>query len=307
MKQPLLRNYLSLLFVVFCSSYSLLCAQESSISYDDICTTLRDGKQMSFSEISNIPSEKLEIFLKNFSSFLVEDDDAEVRLNSYRFLYLSGLKHQEFSELVVSDLVFYGLSDANQGNRKTVCEFLDSFSAQNFSAATKNKVANYAIEGTTPFEDITLLAARLNLTDLVLHFQHLLSQENLKQSKEWTLKIALGRLGDNAAASWCLEKVKSIGMNDQVIHNLLPDLIFMHHKPSIDFLLETILSDEKKCSSPNPDSDAKINCAYRIMELVAPAIDNFPIAVDEDGELECDDYEKALNIVREWINSNRNI
>jgi hypothetical protein len=285
----------------------MLCGQESFISYDDICTTLRDGKQMSFSEISNIPSEELDVFLKNFSSFLVDDDGAEVRLNSYRFLYLSGLKHQEFSELVVSDLVFSGLSDANRGNRKTVCEFLDSFSTQNFSAAAKNKVAYYVMAETAPLKEIIMLSARLGLTDLVLHFKQLLEQSNFNQSRIWTLNVALGRLGDNVSAAWCLEQVRETGMNDLVIYRLVPDLIFMHYKPAIDYLLQTILKDEVKCSSPNPDSDAKINCAYRIMELVAPVIDNFPITVDEDGELESDDYEKALNIVREWIKSNRDI
>jgi hypothetical protein len=69
------------------------------------------------------------------------------------------------------------------------------------------------------------------------------------------------------------------------------------------FLLRTIMNDERNCSSPNPDSNASINCAYRILELVAPVIVDFPVDVDE--ELLTNDYTESLVRVREWIVGNQ--
>jgi hypothetical protein len=59
---------------------------------------------------------------------------------------------------------------------------------------------DYVINRTTPFEENALLAARLNLKDLVPHFQYLLQTQTLEPKKEWVIRIVLGRMEDTDAA-----------------------------------------------------------------------------------------------------------
>ncbi len=139
----------------------------------------------------------------------------------------------------------------------------------------------------------------------MLHFQYLLQTQTLEPKKELVIRIVLGSLEDIDAAEWCIRQVRNMGMNDLVVFELVPDLVFMEYKPAVGFLLEAIMKDERNCSSPNPDSNTSINCAYRILELVAPIIAGFPVEADEDGELLTNDYKESLEQAREWIVRNQ--
>jgi hypothetical protein len=130
--------------------------------------------------------------------------------------------------------------------------------------------------------------------------EKLLNDSTLKKRTTWATYLALARTGDTASLKYCMEKVRSVAVNDQVVDYLFPDLLYTRQPEAIQYMLNEILSDKKKCSSSNPDSDAEIICAYRIMELVAPVITNFPLSLT-DGELDLDDYDAALITVRDWI------
>jgi hypothetical protein len=58
---------------LFRDFFSVFYENRLFLSYTDICTILNNREQIISSEISNIPSEELEIFLKDFSSFLSEE------------------------------------------------------------------------------------------------------------------------------------------------------------------------------------------------------------------------------------------
>jgi hypothetical protein len=270
-------------------------------SINEIIEGIQKGKNFSLSDIPDLSEEANQELIRRFTTLLSESNDPALRLRIYRYVYLSGIKFPRYANQVVYFLVDRGLSDSNIGNRKSVCTFLNGYNARFFTPPAKNMIASYAIDGDAPFEEITCLTARLGLTDLVPHYRHLLISNKLTPEKEWTIKIALGRLGDAEAADWCIDQVRRMGMNDLVVNELVPDLVFMSYKPAIDFLLQIIMEDEKNCSSPNPDSNVKINCAYRLIEFVAPVIVDFPVSVDEEGELLTNDYNEALEQVRLWI------
>ncbi len=295
MKQFLL---LFFTFFLFFSSYS---QNNKNLIFESI----QNGRAISYGEIPEFSDADFEILTQKLLAGISDGEDPSFRLRAYRFMYLAGQKHPELSPNVVHFLTFEGLSDSNNGNRISVCNFLDSFPGFHFSSAVKNQIASYVINATTPFEEIALLAARLNLKDLVPHFEHLLQTQTFEPKKEWVIRIVLGRMGDADAADWCIRQVQNIGMNDLVVFELLPDLVFMNYKPAVDFLLQTIMKDERNCSSPNPDSNTSINCAYRILELVAPIIVDFPVEVDEYGELLTNDYKESLVQAREWIVRNQ--
>jgi hypothetical protein len=73
----------------------------------------------------------------------------------------------------------------------------------------------------------------------------------------------------------------------------------------MDFMLREILSDEKRCRSSNPDKEEEIICAFKIIEMVAPVIENFPVKITSYGEADIDDFDHTLNSVREWIMLNK--
>jgi len=116
--------------------------------------------------------------------------------------------------------------------------------------------------------------------------------------------LALARMGDENAIDYISKKLQNAPINDAFAYDIAPALVYTRQPEIVDFLETQIQSDEANCSVANPDSNQKISCAYRIMEAMAPAIDNFPIPTDEFGELMADDYEKALQDLRKWFNEN---
>jgi hypothetical protein len=66
-------------------------------------------------------------------------------------------------------------------------------------------------------------------------------------------------------------------------------------------LQRIIQSNEQNCLSANADNEESILCGYRVLEYIAPVMIDFPLPVDEFGELEIDDYEAGLTEVREWL------
>ncbi len=137
-----------------------------------------------------------------------------------------------------------------------------------------------------------------------------LKQVQRKVTDGWesfNLNLALARRGDEQATTAVLNKIQNAQINDAFVYDIVPVLVYTRSAEIFDFLEELIFSDEANCSAANPDSNTNILCGYRIMEYVAPAIENFPLPTDEYGELEVDDYETALVILREWLIQNPDI
>jgi hypothetical protein len=65
-------------------------------------------------------------------------------------------------------------------------------------------------------------------------------------------------------------------------------------------LLKEILNEDNNCSSANNDNPAKIPCAYRIIEAIAPYIKDFPVKINRIGEIEGNPQEE-LQKARTWI------
>jgi hypothetical protein len=160
-----------LLLVIFTFVF-LFASYSQNNNKDLIFESIQKGRAISYGEIPDFSEADFEILTQKLLAGFSEGEDPSFRLRAYRFMYLAGQKYPELSQNVVHFLTFEGLSDSNNGNRISVCNFLDSFSGFYFSSAVKNQIASYVINGTTPFEEIALLAARLNLNDLVPHFQY---------------------------------------------------------------------------------------------------------------------------------------
>jgi hypothetical protein len=119
----------------------------------------------------------------------------------------------------------------------------------------------------------------------------------------WSAYVAMARMGDVLSEQNVMDKANKLGTNDDTIYELFPDLVYIGSRTTIDFLVKQLYSEENNCSSPDAESERPINCAYRIMEMLAPVIKDYPIAVSASGDLVEKDYPKALATIRSWFNA----
>jgi hypothetical protein len=146
---------------------------------------------------------------------------------------------------------------------------------------------------------LVLLAGYLNIGREEVFRQYLTPELPVK--RKWNLALALARMGDEKALNYCLEKVKKAPLDNSIVGYVFPDLLYTRQKAALDYCVEWVYSDEKHCRSANPDSPEAIPCAYRIIELLAPIIVDFPVKVDPAIGLESDNYPETLQLVRDWL------
>jgi len=173
----------------------------------------------------------------------------------------------------------------------------DSSDIQNISKSIDSQFKAY--------NDIVLLAGYIGHQNFTKTINRVFPNSRAFNKQErWSTHIALARLGDESALNYCTSRAASLALSDQVIDIIYPDLIYTHKKQAYDILVQALYSDDKKCSSLNPNSDSKIICGYRIVELLAPKIRNFPIKVLPSGDLDVSNYQAAIEIAREWFKIN---
>jgi hypothetical protein len=133
----------------------------------------------------------------------------------------------------------------------------------------------------------------------------LLAKPTLNKGDKKDIKLALVRSGDESYAQKMSETLKQQVVNDELIYSALPDVLYTKNKEMFAWLLNAIMSDSKKCSSANNDDPTPIICAYRLIEQMAPQILNFPVSINDKGEIESKDLNKSLVEVRAWITKNK--
>jgi hypothetical protein len=136
--------------------------------------------------------------------------------------------------------------------------------------------------------------------------QNAVLKQSISKFDKKDIKLALLRAGETHNEQRLLQAAKEQVVNDNFVYNLVNDLIYTHNKVIFDYLLEIIMREDKNCTSANNDNPEPINCAYRLIEKVAPYINDFPAKVNGYNELETTDYATLLTTVRGWITKNKN-
>ncbi len=147
------------------------------------------------------------------------------------------------------------------------------------------------------------LCGYLQLKSFIPQLQTIGDDRKNSKMLRWAAYLAMARMGDEIAVSEVLHQVKRAGMNDDVVYSLLPGLVYTKQKVIFDYLVEQLNSDEKNCTSSNPDSDMEMVCGYRIMEMLAPEIKKFPLKALPSGDIDTKDYPQALETARKWFAS----
>jgi len=142
-----------------------------------------------------------------------------------------------------------------------------------------------------------------------LQLQDSLDAVTVEELRTQSLKQAHGfaqiRAGNDDRLNILMKNVREMKLDDDFVYNVAPKLIYTRNKKCVDYLLELIMSDELNCTAADPESDDPLICAYRLMELLAPAIYYFPFTLNRSGSLKVDDYETALIEMRNWIRENK--
>jgi hypothetical protein len=133
----------------------------------------------------------------------------------------------------------------------------------------------------------------------------LYSGERLSGRLKMDIRLALARLGDEQAMNYLLQKAGKIPLGDALIYDVLPELLYTRSPQAVDFAVSILNSDQKACYPANPDATDKILCGYRIMEMLAPLIEDFPLQAGPSGDLLTEDYPKALKQCRSWLAQHR--
>lgn len=185
---------------------------------------------------------------------------------------------------------------------------LKKFSKNDFDSTSIQIIEQYISVNYTAYKELILLVGYVGNHKTIEKIKEIFPNDrNFSKPERWATYISLARLGDESSLEYCKARVESLPLSDQVVDILYKDLVYTRKKTAYDLMVKSIYSDEKLCTSSNPNSDAKIICGYRVLELIAPYIDNFPIKVLESGDLASDNYPKALEIAREWFQNNKDL
>lgn len=233
------------------------------------------------------------------------DTLAKVRSKAYYLTYKcsytskdSALRHKSVNNLVLA------LKDEDSGVVGSTANWLTSFKREDFRSSSIDSLRT-VLKSQTHYRDrIVMLAGFVGLQDQISYLSNKLKSGAFRSNKViWATHLSLARMGVEEEIDFCIDLVKKQGVNDDVVYELAPDLVYTRQKKAIDYLVQILQDDTKNCYSANPENPQKIACGYRVMEFIAPVIKDFPLETDSTGDLIVDDYKEALQLARNWFDN----
>jgi len=153
--------------------------------------------------------------------------------------------------------------------------------------------------------NLILSAGYLQLTETKRALRRIGNDRNASTNIRVAAHKALARMGDRRALNFLISNVEQAGMNDNVVAVLFPDLIYTQQRRAFDVIIDALFDDVPRCRSSNPNLNVAILCGFRIMEMLAPLIKDFPLEVHASGDIKTDCYREALEITRQWFREHR--
>ncbi|MBI9063108.1 MAG: hypothetical protein JEZ14_14090 [Marinilabiliaceae bacterium] len=302
MKKP----FWVLLIAIWCAHLSPALAQTHA-AIRDIFQAHQQGTS-TYSEVKSLFSSHEPQFILDNCVYYLNSEEETNRQMAVKLIYkiAQQTNDERIKHKATYQLVNKGLRDPSATIIFRTINYLENLPVDCFDAQTKNNLAGTLTSRPPHFKSMVRLSGRLQMDQLIPYYSSILNNDStLNRSTQWNLHLTLGRLGDQEQVNYCIAQVARIGMNDEVIYRLLPDLLYLNHKLVIDFLLDQLLIENSHCTSADPDHEVAIDCGYRLAEAVAPYVQDFPVRVDASGDLDTDNYVQALVTIREWVTTNR--
>jgi hypothetical protein len=296
----MIRFRILLLFLVI--SYPVLAQQKSLENYFN---QVRSG------EYPNIPaeftkSENAQKILTVLPKYLT-DSVAAIRLRATSLARTIGTSSKISSvRSKAIDLIIFSSKDIDSGNAGLALTFLTEFNKPDFNKANQDTLYASLLRKPAHLSTLIKLIGYLEISSAKNDLFNLSQNSALSRKDRWTALLALARMNDEQAATDVMNRVMRMPVTDAVVYEIFPDLIYTRRPQAINYLIGALNSDAKNCESPNLDNSVRIPCAYRIMEMLSPIIENYPLKQNASGDIETTDYPAALQKVRDWFKVNVN-
>jgi hypothetical protein len=228
----------------------------------------------------------------------------QIRSKSYYILTYLGVNATDYEirKKIVQTLCA-AVNDKSSGISGNAIQSLTQFRPEDFSVADRDSIGQYLKAGVVHMDKLIRLAGYIQLTNHMNTINDIL-RTSKSFSIRWSARLSLARMGEETSINYLRNKLSSAVINDDFVYDVASDLVYTRQKEIFRFLEKVIQSDEKACDSPDPDSNLKMECGYRVMEAIAIAIEGFPYQIDESGSLETDSYKTALENIRQWFIQN---
>ncbi len=211
----------------------------------------------------------------------------------------NGTKQSTLRQTAVTRLVL-GCKDEDTGNAGLALDYLTTFRKDDFTASAKDGIRSLVRNKTAHFDQLLKLAGFLELTDLKENIKPY-TQPGNAQAIRWTALISLSRMNDAEAIGQVMRRVRKLPVTDDLVYKIFPDLVYTRHADAIGYMVEVMQRDDKSCMTADAEREEPIPCGYRIMEQLAPVIKDYPLELDESGDVKAKDYTAALQKVRDWF------
>jgi hypothetical protein len=183
--------------------------------------------------------------------------------------------------------------------------YLTEFKKTDFTKSNKDSLHNLLKRRSAHIDVVIKLIGFLEMQEVSNELYGLSQDVSMGRKERWTAMLALARMGDERAADDVINRVKRMPVTDDVVYEIFPDLVYTRSPQAIAYLVEALNSDVKNCESANGEREEKIPCAYRVMEMLAPVVEHYPLKLSESGDVESSDYPAALQTVRDWFKVNK--
>lgn len=232
------------------------------------------------------------------------DTVPRVRARAYYMLKAVGQGSSDASvrRQAVQQLVT-GLGDQDSGIVGNAIEALSGFDVADFGQEEKGGIARFLRPDTPHLDQLLMLSGYLQIPQTREAADNIMVT-TVPYRVKWSAHLALARMGEQESIDYLLGKLRSAPVNDDFVYDFVPDLVYTRQPAIYEYLEGIIQSEETNCLSANPDASDRILCGYRVMEYLAPVIVDYPLPIDEFGELMVDDYAAALIEVRDWLAAN---
>jgi hypothetical protein len=248
-------------------------------------------------------AKKADQYVAPLAAYL-QDTVPSVRVEAYYLLcQLGSATKQKNTRKRIVSLLIGGWQDRDNGIHRIVDNGLTRFQPEDFDRAAIDSVRSRVKALPSNPGTLFKLVGYLQLQDLASKIKSSVEEQTpaLRPLDRWAGYIALARLGDQQAVDVILNRIRVFGVNDDAVYELFPDLIYTRSYRAIQYLEEVLFSDERNCGAPSAESRQKMTCAYRVMELLAPVIKDYPVKISTDGSVTTDNYPKALETTRAWF------
>ena len=239
--------------------------------------------------------------INELKPYVVAGSD-KVRFHAASAVRLFGVHSNEpaLRKEAVRILLEFSGKEKDAGHGRWVLEKLAEFAPTDFDDKAKEQIRDF-VRAKDPHGEAFLLAGTAKVEA---------AKEDLKKWAEgdgekfllgdraWSANLALARMGDPAAAKFCVEKLEA---EKDIVQRArrFPDLAYTRHPVAVKYLTQQLMSEERLPGLKAGDPGTKV--AMSALDALAKIVDKFPV------QSPVGDYNDAqLAAARGWVMDQKN-